>query len=69
MGLGPTRQHARIEAERPGELDPTILSQCSTIFAMRLANDRDQQIIRAAIAEASASTVNFTRRTRRSPCV
>ncbi len=23
--------------ERPGELDPTVLSQCSTIFAMRLA--------------------------------
>lgn len=73
LGFTPTRQAiARIAKEgrkygaylgvvtqRPGELDPTILSQCSTIFAMRLANDRDQQIIRSAIADASASTIGF----------
>lgn len=73
LGFAPTRQAiARIAKEgrkygaylgvvtqRPGELDPTILSQCSTIFAMRLANDRDQQIIRSAISDASASMVNF----------
>lgn len=45
--------------QRPGELDPTILSQCSTVFAMRLGNDRDQEIIRSAIAESSASTIGF----------
>ncbi|RDJ23234.1 DUF87 domain-containing protein [Bosea caraganae] len=73
LGFAPTRRAiARIAKEgrkygcylgvvtqRPGELDPTILSQCSTIFAMRLANDRDQQIIRSAIADASASTISF----------
>ncbi len=73
LGFAPTRQAiARIAKEgrkygaylgvvtqRPGELDPTILSQCSTIFAMRLANDRDQQIIRSAIADASTSTISF----------
>jgi hypothetical protein len=73
MGFAPTRQAiARIAKEgrkygcylgvvtqRPGELDATILSQCSTIFAMRLANERDQQIIRSAIADASASTISF----------
>lgn len=73
LGFAPTRQAiARIAKEgrkygcylgvvtqRPGELDPTILSQCSTIFAMRLSNERDQQIIRSAIADASASTVAF----------
>jgi len=73
LGFAPTRQAlARIAKEgrkygaylgivtqRPGELDPTILSQCSTIFAMRLANERDQQIIRSAISDASASTINF----------
>ncbi len=72
-GFAPTRQAiARIAKEgrkygcylgvvtqRPGELDATILSQCSTIFAMRLANERDQQIIRSAIADASASTISF----------
>lgn len=73
QGFAPTRQAiARIAKEgrkygaylgivtqRPGELDPTILSQCSTVFAMRLANEADQQIIRAAIADASASTIAF----------
>lgn len=73
LGFAPTRQAiARIAKEgrkygcylgvvtqRPGELDSTILSQCSTIFAMRLANERDQQIIRSAIADASASTIAF----------
>ena len=73
LGFLPTRQAiARIAKEgrkygaylgvvtqRPGELDPTILSQCSTIFAMRLANEVDQQIIRSAISDASASTLKF----------
>ena len=73
LGFLPTRQAiARIAKEgrkygvslgiitqRPGELDPTILSQCSTVFAMRLANDRDQDIIRAAISNSSASTTSF----------
>ncbi len=73
LGFAPTRQAiARIAKEgrkygaylgvvtqRPGELDPTIMSQCSTIFAMRLANERDQQIIRSAISDASASTIAF----------
>lgn len=45
--------------QRPGELDPTILSQCSTIFAMRLANERDKEIIRSAIADSSVSTLSF----------
>jgi len=73
LGFFPTRQAvARIAKEgrkygvslgvitqRPGELDPTILSQCSTVFAMRLANDRDQEIIRSAISNSSSSTTSF----------
>ncbi|WP_246660329.1 ATP-binding protein [Nitratireductor sp. XY-223] len=73
LGFFPTRQAvARIAKEgrkygvslgvitqRPGELDPTILSQCSTVFAMRLANDRDQEIIRSAISNSSSSTISF----------
>ena len=72
-GFWPTRQAiARIAKEgrkygvylavitqRPGELDPTILSQCSTVFAMRLGNERDQEIIRGAITGASQSTIGF----------
>jgi DNA helicase HerA-like ATPase len=48
-----------VVTQRPGELDPTILSQCSTFFAMRLANEHDQAIIRSAIADSSASTLSF----------
>ncbi len=73
LGFFPTRQAiARIAKEgrkygvslgvitqRPGELDQTILSQCSTVFAMRLANDRDQEIIRSAIPNSSISTTSF----------
>ncbi len=29
-------------SQRPSEIDPTILSQCGTIFAMRLANEIDR---------------------------
>ncbi len=73
LGFAPTRQAiARIAKEgrkygvslgiitqRPGELDPTILSQCSTVFAMRLANEHDQEIIRSAIPNSSSSTTSF----------
>jgi uncharacterized protein len=45
--------------QRPGELDPTILSQCSTIFAMRLSNEADQRIIGTAIGDTSASNLAF----------
>ncbi|WP_315923758.1 ATP-binding protein [Mesorhizobium sp. SP-1A] len=48
-----------VVTQRPGELDPTILSQCSTFFAMRLANEADQAIIRSAIADSSASSLAF----------
>ncbi|GAB1582428.1 ATP-binding protein [Phyllobacterium phragmitis] len=72
-GFWPTRQAiARIAKEgrkygvylgvitqRPGELDPTILSQCNTVFAMRLGNERDQQIIKGAISGAARSMINF----------
>jgi uncharacterized protein len=48
-----------VVSQRPGELDPTILSQCSTIFAMRLSNDRDQEIMRSAISDSGSSTISF----------
>ncbi len=73
LGFGPTRHsiariakegrkygvHLGVVTQRPGELDPTILSQCSTIFSLRLANDLDQEIIRSAISDSSASTISF----------
>lgn len=71
LGFGPTRKAvSRIAKEgrkfgvslglvtqRPADLDPTIVSQCSTVFAMRMANDRDQAIVRSAIPDAAAGLV------------
>ncbi|MFN4143337.1 ATP-binding protein [Aestuariivirga sp.] len=48
-----------IVSQRPAELDPTILSQCNTIFSMRLTNERDQQILRAGISDAAGSLLEF----------
>lgn len=73
LGFGPTRRSlARIAKEgrkynvflsvitqRPADLDATILSQCSTVFAMRMANDRDQAIVRSAVPDAGASLLSF----------
>lgn len=38
--------------QRPAELDATIMSQCSTLFAMRMTNDRDQAFLAAAVSDA-----------------
>lgn len=48
-----------VVSQRPGDVDPTILSQCSTIFTMRLSNERDQQIVRSAVADAAESLLRF----------
>lgn len=38
-------------SQRPSEIDATILSQCGTIFAMRLANDTDRGHVTAATSD------------------
>lgn len=45
--------------QRPAELDPTIISQCSTLFAMRMANDHDQALLRSAVSDAAANLLDF----------
>jgi hypothetical protein len=73
VGFGPTRRAiSRIAKEgrkygvflglvtqRPAELDPTIISQCSTLFVMRMANDRDQALVRSAVSDAAANLLSF----------
>lgn len=73
LGFEPTRRAlARIAKEgrkygislglvtqRPSELDPTILSQCNTLFAMRLGNDLDQQVLKASTSDNSMSLFDF----------
>jgi uncharacterized protein len=48
-----------IITQRPAELDPTILSQCNTVFSLRLTNERDQEILKAGISDAAASLLEF----------
>jgi len=45
--------------QRPAELDATILSQCSTLFAMRMTNDRDQALVRSAVADTATNLLAF----------
>jgi len=39
-------------SQRPSELAATILSQCNTMFAFRMTNERDQEIIQGTMSEA-----------------
>jgi DNA helicase HerA-like ATPase len=73
MGFAPTRDAlSRIAKEgrkygvslglvtqRPSELDPTIVSQCSTQIAMRLSTERDQNIIRANTQDGRLEFLDF----------
>ena len=40
-------------SQRPSELSPGSLSQCGTIFALRLSNERDQAYIKNALPDGS----------------
>jgi DNA helicase HerA-like ATPase len=73
MGFAPTRRAlSRIAKEgrkygvflglvtqRPAEIEPTIISQCNTLFVMRMSNDRDQALIRSAVSDAASDLLTF----------
>jgi hypothetical protein len=40
-------------SQRPAELSATILSQCNTVFALRLANEQDQDFVRRILPDAA----------------
>jgi len=48
-----------IISQRPSELEPSTLSQCSTVFSMRLTNERDQAFVRAAVPDGSRELLAF----------
>ncbi|MEQ1694935.1 MAG: ATP-binding protein [Hyphomicrobiaceae bacterium] len=48
-----------IVTQRPAEIDPTILSQCNTVFALRMSNDRDQAIVQSAISDTGSGLLEF----------
>jgi DNA helicase HerA-like ATPase len=73
VGFGPTRRalsriakegrkygvYLGLVSQRPAELDPTILAQCNTLFAMRMTNDRDQELLRSAVSDTAADLLSF----------
>ncbi len=48
-----------IISQRPSELEPSTLSQCSTVFSMRLSNEHDQNFVRAAVPDGAAELLAF----------
>src|SRR5262249_24302160 len=40
-------------SQRPSQLSTTILSQCNTIFALRMNNERDQEFVANALPESA----------------
>lgn len=45
--------------QRPSELDATILSQCSTILAMRLSTESDQKVMRANVHDSTFGILEY----------
>jgi hypothetical protein len=45
--------------QRPAQIEPTLISQCSTVFAMRMGNDGDQKIVRAAVSDPGDRLLGF----------
>jgi len=48
-----------IISQRPSELEASTLSQCSTIFSMRLSNEVDQNFVRSAVPDGAAELLSF----------
>lgn len=49
---------AMIISQRPSEIDETILSQCGTLFALRLSNNSDQSKVKAALPDSLTGLVD-----------
>lgn len=44
--------------QRPSELSESILSQCNTLMALRMSNDRDQEFVRGALPDGARALFN-----------
>ena len=55
--------------QRPSDLAEGVLSQCGTIIAMRLNNERDQNFVKAAMPEGSRGFVDSIAALRNRECV
>jgi len=55
--------------QRPSDLAEGVLSQCGTIIAMRLNNDRDQDFVKAAMPEGSRGFIDSIPALRNRECI
>ncbi|MEH3100412.1 ATP-binding protein [Sphingomonas adhaesiva] len=55
--------------QRPSDLAEGVLSQCGTIIAMRLNNDRDQSFVRAAMPEGARGFLDTLPALRNRECI
>lgn len=55
--------------QRPSDLAEGVLSQCGTIIAMRLNNDRDQQFVKSAMPEGARGFLDAIPALRNRECI
>jgi DNA helicase HerA-like ATPase len=48
-----------VVSQRPSDLASGLLSECNTMFALRMINQDDQEIVRSAVPEAAHGLMNF----------
>ncbi|HBB52591.1 MAG TPA: ATPase [Legionellales bacterium] len=56
-------------SQRPSDLSESALSQCGTMLAMRLNNDRDQAVLRSTMPEVGRSFVEAIQALRNRECI
>jgi hypothetical protein len=49
---------AMIVSQRPSEIDETILSQCGTLFALRLSNSNDRSRVKSAMSDGLSALID-----------
>ncbi len=55
--------------QRPSEISESILSQCGTLFALRMSNDKDQTFIKHAMPEGAEGFIKILPTLRTQECV
>jgi DNA helicase HerA-like ATPase len=55
--------------QRPSEISESILSQCGTLFALRMSNDKDQTFIKHAMPEGADGFIKILPTLRTQECV
>lgn len=48
-----------VVSQRPSELAAEVLSQCNTIFALRMSSNKDQEFVRGAMSDTASGLLDF----------